>query len=399
MNDTTTITILKSAREEFGGNLEKLNKKLRRIKGAGQSSIIKEEEVEITRMDCFDKPFTLPGLQMTVALPELAKQQGFSFMGVVSLTDGVRTIFATDEGESSGFDFNNVGNTCDHCGHNRQRNKVFVFRKDDGSFIRVGSTCVKEFFGLNIEAILKVSSKILEACNDIDEMFEGWRTTGFSRHELFGAIISLWRRDSVWFSRTKAEQERCVGSADTIFGMLGRHGKEITANVKEGILKAMEEVSVEELTNKIEQTFSSELAANATTFEMNVANALFQGQDKLAEFFPFKTVGLVGWAAFKALNGDVDKKKAAPSQWVGNAGDKVNLTCKVEKLRSVESGFGTSLMVFFKCGNDVVKTFSTARWTDNIQEGDEVKVTGTVKRREDWNGHKSTLLTRCKVIK
>lgn len=398
MTDTTTITILKSSREDFDARLAKLNKKLMRIKGAGTSSIIKEEDTEITQIDALDQEFKVPAIQITVALPELVQHQGFSFMGTVSLSEGVRTIFATDEGEKSGFNFNEVGNTCDHCGHNRKRNTVHVFRNEAGEFVRIGSTCAKEFFGLDINALLRTSTQIIEACDEMDGDFEGARWTGFSGHELLRAAIILWKRDSFWTSSSKAQMENSCPSSHTLSAMLGRHGFELRKNIEESTLKAMKEVSIAELVEKMEEMFSPNPGENASTFEVNVANALFQGKDRLAEFFPFKTLGLVGWAAFKALNGDEKKEKKIPSQWVGNVGDKINLSCKVSGLRSIDSGFGPSLLVTMTCGTDVVKTFSTARWTDNIEEGDEVTLVGTVKKHEDWKGNKSTVLTRCKVM-
>ncbi len=44
---------------------------------------------------------------------------------------------------------------CDHCGHNRNRVRYYLVEKD-GELLQVGSTCVKEFFGINPAQVLKV---------------------------------------------------------------------------------------------------------------------------------------------------------------------------------------------------------------------------------------------------
>lgn len=51
--------------------------------------------------------------------------------------------------------YSNFEHKCDHCHHNRKRIRYYLVEKD-GELLQVGSTCVKEFFGINPQHLLRV---------------------------------------------------------------------------------------------------------------------------------------------------------------------------------------------------------------------------------------------------
>lgn len=92
--------------------------------------------------------------------------------------------------------------------------------------------------------------------------------------------------------------------------------------------------------------------------------------------------------------------RAATSQYVGHLDEKVTVQGKVAVKRSIEGVYGTSLLIVIDTvDGQQVKTFTTANWAWDASEGDEVALRGTVKKNEERDGVKTTVLTRCKPVK
>jgi hypothetical protein len=120
MSETKNIQFPSFMREEFEKTMEKVNKKLRKIKGATDVSILEEREFLVARKGT-NYEFT----EVTVSLPIEVKHKGFEYLGTISLKDGVKTIYA--ENEDNLADVHTE--ICQHCGTKRNRNHYHVFRK------------------------------------------------------------------------------------------------------------------------------------------------------------------------------------------------------------------------------------------------------------------------------
>jgi len=81
-----------------------------------------------------------------------------------------------------------------------------------------------------------------------------------------------------------------------------------------------------------------------------------------------------------------------------NIGDAVELDGTVSYIRTVETQFGTSLLVIIRVDFEhEVKAFTTAGWAWSAEKGDRITVRGTVKSFDDYEGRKSTQLSRVKA--
>ena len=83
-------------------------------------------------------------------------------------------------------------------------------------------------------------------------------------------------------------------------------------------------------------------------------------------------------------------------------GDKVTITGTVTKALATENTFGyhpeISILLVIEDGPTVLKTFTKAAWAFDIDQGDTVTVTATVKNHEDYKGTKQTVVKRPKLI-
>ena len=107
-----------------------------------------------------------------------------------------------------------------------------------------------------------------------------------------------------------------------------------------------------------------------------------------------------------------EEARKAISQYIGNIGDKVTVSVKLERRVDYEvpsfRGYGKEthrIYIFVdEAGNKIVWKTSGILWNDpkewskgSVQEGDSVTIKGTVKRHGDYNGEKQTELQRVKL--
>ena len=87
------------------------------------------------------------------------------------------------------------------------------------------------------------------------------------------------------------------------------------------------------------------------------------------------------------------------SEWVGKIGDKINGEFKIIFLKGVQTKYGLSTLVKFedKAGNNYT-WWSSAKWVDEIDVGDLVSMMGTIKDHSEYEGVKTTVVTRCKRV-
>ena len=97
-------------------------------------------------------------------------------------------------------------------------------------------------------------------------------------------------------------------------------------------------------------------------------------------------------------------KEESTSEYVGTIGDKVELELTIKFIRTFESlyynGADTAIIVCEDAdGNAVViKTTTSTKLYDSIDEENTYTVKGTVKEHSEYKETKQTILTRCKVI-
>lgn len=84
------------------------------------------------------------------------------------------------------------------------------------------------------------------------------------------------------------------------------------------------------------------------------------------------------------------------SNWVGEVGEKIEIDVTVDSVRTVNGYYGTTYLykLIDTDGNDLT-WFATRPALDGLTN---IKIKGTVKKHDEYNGNKQTLLTRVKVI-
>jgi len=84
--------------------------------------------------------------------------------------------------------------------------------------------------------------------------------------------------------------------------------------------------------------------------------------------------------------------------FLGRLGQRVTLTGIVTAALWV-NGFNSSpsRLLILNCGSAVAKTVTPASWAATVHTGDQLTITGTVKKHEEWHGTPQTLLARTRL--
>ena len=89
-------------------------------------------------------------------------------------------------------------------------------------------------------------------------------------------------------------------------------------------------------------------------------------------------------------------EKAALSDWVGSVGERVTVSAKLVFTTEVFGQFGSSTLYKFETAdNDQISWFTTS-YID-VDQGSPITLTGRVKKHDEYQGAKQTIMTRCKV--
>jgi hypothetical protein len=280
---------------------------------------------------------------------------------------------------------------CEHCKTIRNRRKVYLVGSNvDGREIQVGSTCIKDFLGWNATPVFLSSESVQE---EIDSYLSGG-----------GYVEQRWTIESVLAAAWAAIQVNGYQPASSY----GQTTKGVVLTILNPHT-VWDRKLVEEYRPYIEKS-----AAQAEIIRNWILSDEFKGESdyvlNLKAVASSKTasarnVGLLAsapqtWA--KAQERDLIRRKEQGdlvNEFGADPGTKVELKVKVKSIRGIESAWGTSTLYVLE-GEDrkVYKWFSTNAALGETADDTTYLIKGTVKKHEEYNGNKSTVLTRCKVI-
>ena len=88
--------------------------------------------------------------------------------------------------------------------------------------------------------------------------------------------------------------------------------------------------------------------------------------------------------------------KKPGSEHIGTVGDKVNMELTLTRTRYFDTQFGTTWVYTFEDEAGNVLVWKTANYLEQ-EDGSKLRVKGTIKAHDEYNGVKQTVLTRCKI--
>lgn len=396
--------ILLERRDEVVEKLEKLAKKAKRYGAEGISWTISEPFVKEELRTLWDgsrKKVKRSYINLKVSGP--APRVGpYTFLARIEHTAGGNLVDLVPGQELPDLKYRTAAAHCDHCHTARDRKETFLVRHEDGSLAQVGRSCLRDYMGTdnpaNIAWRFQWEREAREALYDEERM--GGGKLFFSTTEVIAltlAAVRIWG----WCSKGQAQNsEDLTPTIQYVTAVLyaeteGRSGKPTQDRKR---LEA--EVKPEDYT-EAEKVREWAMAGGAGSGDYAHNLAILCAMDEVEPKrggFVASAVAAKARADEQELRRTRERQEAAKSEWLGSVGERLkDLVVTFESSRTVGGGYygNTYLMKFRDASGNILTWFSSNCFS--LRPGEEVKITGTVKAHNEYNGGRETVLTRCKL--
>ncbi|CAB4222632.1 hypothetical protein UFOVP1655_158 [uncultured Caudovirales phage] len=381
--------------------IEKMNKKALKL---GIEPIVIVSEVERNIKEKRVNQWTGRSVEVLIPVIDLAvvaeeiKYGNYSHVATLDHTVGNLPIVKTVPNQFVPVEYHNADSNCVHCNIKRHRNNTYIFKDDDG-YKQVGSTCLKDFFGINPVANLDWFSDF----NDIksDDYIGGGNSEPMESNVTILSLALAVVAEKGYVSKKNSDSHydntgiRIKTTSDEVKWILNpprnldNEDRDYLKSVwnKADELKLDAEAMIQWGINKFSSE-TSDYSHNMTIFlSSECTKAKYYG-------YLVSVIGIFNADKVKTIKKD---NVIVSNEFIGVVGDKVEVNVIVDKVIPIEGTYGRTyinLMSEANTGNSLV-WFSSNYVLD---DGDEVKLKGTIKALNERDGTNQTVLTRCKVI-
>lgn len=280
-----------------------------------------------------------------------------------------------------------VDGKCDHCHIDRYRKHFYVVTNGTETK-QVGSTCIKDFLGWD-------ASVVFITAKTVSDEIDGW-LSGKSYDHDYATLDVL----AVAWAVIQADGWK---PASSLYG-----------TTKQTVAMVLDPRNAEEReASKVYTSYVPDSYKQAQIIRDWVLSDGFSGDSEYvinlkaiarAEFTSSRSIGFLvsapqTWA--KARERDLIRQAESDeivNEHFGSVGDKVVLTVTIKSIRFIEGDFGTTTLYTM-----VTETGHMVKWFASKSALGEtadvtLKIKGTIKKHDEYQGVKATLLTRCKIV-
>lgn len=289
------------------------------------------------------------------------KVEGWQFMARIDHSMGEPVVFTIDK------EFQTIAELaadyseckCDHCGITRTRKHTYILRDEHYTIKQVGSTCLKEFIGIDP----------VKALNRFKYLKLAY--TRFSKYNTSLDWIDL----ELFVSSVihSAQVNGWIGSKFAGENNLTPTYWDAWRNLNSGHINTANKLIAETLANTDDSLFMQNLRAIATNRVINSKQM--------------------------ALAAVIGKPKPQPKPVIANTsqhfatiGDRFEETVHITGNKLIETAFGTTRLITMSMNGNVLVTFASGKFNPTI--GTDVKIKATIKDNTVFNRVNQTILTR-----
>lgn len=419
--ETKTYKISSLSMYKFEANLEKINKKARKLglPLVGYTEISREhvpakDYYEVMGTDEYAHPaFDIITVILCGDVPYIS---GWSLVGVLEHTPDfdLPLIHAVPGSKVPHVYWSDKSKTCDHCGAIRNRKDTFIIQNvETKEYQQIGRQCIADFLpGMTPEQALKYSEhyRSIGACLGDEDYCDmdfsnaiQWDHAEYDVVDVLALAGAVIRKDG-WLSATQAKSEYGgVSTSDSVKRLLNPQTRYMGEKEKRefeawAAARKPVEGDKETATKALEWLKSDDFSAT-TEYGHNLKQIANKGASNYRNL-AITVSALPSYFKFVDRQKELVKdKEVRVNEWVGKEKDRLrDMTLEVYSVRYLESNFGTTTFINFR--DTVGRTFTWfASGSLEMWRGEKYKVTGTVKKLDTYNGFKQTVLTRCKLEK
>jgi hypothetical protein len=405
--------------------IAKLNKRAKKLSCAAITvNILGSKEVPIRQHDELgfeaDRIVGYRKVYEITVIGQAPKINGWEFIAVIQPTmdeagNNLGNILRGVPGASHEVPeaYRKAENHCDHCNTIRRRNETFVLRHDDDTYKQVGRNCLRDFLGHTSPETLAAIAQMLIDAEDFgyaseNDGFGGRSTPRYVAEEVLRLAACSIRLNG-WRSNKTAREFGKESTSMEVSAWINCRADERKKWEKPLIVSDEDKATAAEVTEWLSK-LQERTELNDYMYNLSI---LGQGAT-----FTSKNFGLACSAIptyLREMEREINRRKQfeddAKSEHIGTVGVKFegwNLT--LVHTMDFSSDWGVSHMYKFKdaTGNVVVWFSSKVYYNDaagrDINVGDTVILSGSVKAHENYNGKgkslvgvKQTIVTRCKT--
>ncbi len=257
---------------------------------------------------------------------------------------------------------------CDHCHAKRKRSLGFVLQDEaTGTVRQVGSSCLREYTGIDPSALLflaRLTGRLL-SCEDEDDRFGRGRRSILT-HEYLTAVAFCAQVHGFW-SVSKA---RDTGAEPTYLEAVNL---DYTLQRDSGMREKFQTLqgACEVQAAKILAWAQDTTAETRDDFARNVRIVLAQDMLDLSERRQLATAA-AAWSLYQKAQGPSDKELRVPSTHFGTVGDKLQAPLKLLRTSSYDTTFGLTFLLVFEDAQHRIVVWKTGRPPQQLTEVDSV---------------------------
>jgi len=291
---------------------------------------------------------------------------------------------------------------CEHCNSDRNRKYTFIVRNvESGEYKMVGKSCLKDFLG---HADPNFYARMLEYLAEFEEKEYSEIPFGYKSRidtENYLTFVAACIRENGWLSRTKAkEEEECgISTADYAEISMENFGKIVTdyrGNIIEYPIPTDHD---KELAKKSLQ-WAKDITDTKNDYLYNI-NLLAHESSITHKELGF--VASIVSSFTRQMEHEILKEQKATaqkqeliSQYIGSIGEKIQTELTYINSFSFETQWGAGHIHKFLDQNGNVFIWKSSKYIE-VDQGQLVKIKGTIKDHAEYAGAKQTILTRCKI--
>ena len=330
---------------------------------------------------------------VTEVTGEAPSYGGWTFLARIDRLDESFVVAAAPGVESVDRSLVRVGE-CDHCGADRRRNNTYLVVNEQGEVKNVGSTCIKDFLGWSGSVVFL---SVDDAEREIGESLGGSHFD--HQHTVQAVLINAYAAIRAFGFVPTSSYTR--STADVVRMGLGytraysEKDRQDLSTLREYAAEATEQATL------IEAFIASDDFAGTSTYVENLKTIVAEG------VVGPRQIGIVSSApqAYARHLGQVAEREAREAakseqvnEYLGNVKDKITVTGTVSSINYIQGDYGTTVLYTIITDDKHLVKWFASREALGDQTDVHLTLTGTVKKHEEYNGSKSTVLTRCKQI-
>lgn len=294
--------------------------------------------------------------------------------------------------------------TCEHCNSNRYRKYTFIVRNvETNEYKMVGKSCLKDFLG-HVDPNFIAS--MLQWLSDFDESEYSDIPSEYKSRietEYYLTFVAACIREKGWVSKGMVKAEEGEGRtliSTASYAEIAMYSIEHPVYIKGKKIQYPEPTEQDkELAKK-----SLEWAKGLTDLKNDYLYTInLLAHEKTIEYKHMGFVASIVSSFTRHLEKEIikeqketAKKQELISNYIGSIGEKIQTELTYINSYSFETEWGTSHIHKFLDQNGNIFIWKSSKYIE-ADQGQQVKIKGTIKDHSEYAGAKQTILTRCKI--